>query len=396
MSTGAITPWELPVPGEGTILLTGATGFVGQELLARILQQSERHVHALVRAGDRAEAQRRIDDVISQLADPDRLEGRVTAVPAELTAPGLGLDESTQAELTARVTTVIHCAASVSFSMPLAESRQINVEGTKRILELARRCQAAGDGLERMVYVSTAYVAGRHRGSFSGQDLQRGQRFRNPYEQSKHEAEVLVHDAGEEMPVQIFRPSIVVGDRRTGWTTSFNVLYQPMRAFSRGLYSVLPGRLDAPVDVISVDYVADAIWALSREPFSSPETHLLVSGSDATTVRELATLTSNYFDRPAPRIVSPLVFRLLAAPLLLRRRGNAARAMLEHSSVYFPYFEVETRFDDTVTRAALKPHGIAPSSLNEYLPHLLDFAVQARWGKSMPRRPLPAGDASPV
>lgn len=382
--------------GEGTILLTGSTGFVGQELLARILDQSDRHVHALVRAGDRAEAQRRIDDVVGQLADPDRLEGRVTAVPADLTAPGLGLDEETQAELAALVTTVIHCAASVSFSMPLDQSRLINVDGTKRILELARRCHAAGARLDRMVYVSTAYVAGRHRGSFSAEDLQRGQRFRNAYEQSKHEAELLVHAAGEELPVQIFRPSIVVGDRQTGWTTSFNVLYQPMRAFSRGLYSVLPGRLDAPVDVVSVDYVADAIWALCREPFESPETHLLVSGNDAISVRELATLTSQYFDRPAPRIISPRLFRFLAVPVLLRRRNNATRAVLEHSAVYFPYFSVETRFDDAVTRAALEPHGIAPSALREYLPALLDFAVQTRWGKRMPRRPLPAGNASPA
>jgi long-chain acyl-CoA synthetase len=252
------------------------------------------------------------------------------------------------------------------------------------MLDLARRCAAAGDGLERFAYVSTAYVAGRHRGVFGPADLDRAQRFRNPYERSKYEAEALVRDAGTELGVQVFRPSIVVGDRQTGWTSSFNVLYQPLRAFSRGMYSVLPGRLDAPVDVVPVDYVADAIWTLTRQPFRSAETHLLVSGDQAATVGELAELASGYFGKPAPRVVDPVFFRLAVAPRLRRRGGALTRAVLDHSAVYFPYFRVETWFDDSATRAALRPHGIGPTPLRGYFGRLADFAVCSRWGK----RPL--------
>jgi long-chain acyl-CoA synthetase len=309
----------------------------------------------------------------------------VVGVPSDLTAPGLGLEGRWANRLAAEVTTIVHCAASVSFSMPLPESRLINVEGTRRILALARRCGR----LERLAYVSTAYVGGRHRGAFGADDLDRGQRFRNPYEQSKQEAEVLVRAAGDELPVQVFRPSIVVGDRRTGWTSSFNVLYQPLRAFSRGMYAVLPGRMKAPVDVVPVDYVADGICALMEDPappLGRPETHNLTSGAEAATVGELTDLASSYFEREPPRIVDPVLWKYVMEPMLRSRAPAATRAVLEHSGVFFPYFSVETWFEDAPTRARLRRHGITASSLPTYLPKLLDFAVATRWGKKLPSR----------
>src|SRR5205823_6206999 len=106
---------------------------------------------------------------------------------------------------------IIHSAASVSFSLPLDESRAINVEGTRSILDLAELAQRRG-GLRRLSYVSTAYVAGDRRGVFGEDDLDLGQGFRNPYEQSKFEAEKLVRSRMDWVPTQVFRPSIVVGE----------------------------------------------------------------------------------------------------------------------------------------------------------------------------------------
>jgi long-chain acyl-CoA synthetase len=124
--------------------------------------------------------------------------------------------------------------------------------------------------------ISTAYVAGEHTGQFNEDDLDVGQRFRNAYEQSKFEAESLVASRRARLPITVLRPSIVVGESDSGWTTSFNVVYWPLRAFSRGAYLALPARREAPVDVVPVDYVADAIFALSQAacaegvPITSP------------------------------------------------------------------------------------------------------------------------------
>jgi thioester reductase-like protein len=365
---------------QGPVLLTGATGFVGMELLARYLERGRRRVVALVRADDDAGARDRISRVLDNLfgADADRYAGRVSAVAGELTAPQLGLAPARFDALADEVTAIVHSAASVSFSLPLAEAREINVEGTRRMLEFAECAAERGRGLERFGHVSTAYVAGTHDGRFSECDLDVGQQFRNSYEQSKFEAEQLVR-AHEELPTTVLRPSIVVGDRRSGWTAAFNVMYWPLRAFARGLFTAVPGIPSAPVDVVSVDYVADGIYALCDGGGSGDcvgETYHLTAGSHASTIQEIANAASRYFKRPSPRVLSPGEWAASAFA-----GGEMQRSALEGSSVYFPYFSVGTVFDDTATRARLEPLGLQASPLGEYLERLLDFATRSRWGK---------------
>ena len=151
--------------------------------------------------------------------------------------PGLGLTPERRDELAREVTTVIHSAASVSFTLGLDESREINVEGTRNMLDFAESCAE----LDRFTYVSTAYVAGTHPGVFGEDQLAEGQEFRNAYEQSKFEAERLVQSHRRSLPIQVLRPSIVVGEQRSGWTSSFNVLYGPLKAFARGSIPAVPG-----------------------------------------------------------------------------------------------------------------------------------------------------------
>jgi len=363
------------VTQKGTVLLTGATGFVGMELLARYLERGDREIVALVRAPTDDAARARMDAVLANLFGARRARGyagRVRAVAAELTATRMGLSERRYAELAGKVSAIVHSAASVSFSQPLDQARAINREGTRRLLEFAGHARRDG-GLERYAHVSTAYVAGTHRGRFCERDLDVGQQFRNTYEQSKFEAEQLVRNQAE-VPFTILRPSIVVGDRSSGWTAAFNVLYWPLRAFSRGLFTEVPADTAAPVDVVSVDYVADAAHELCESPGGIGETYHLTAGANASTIGEIAHAASRYFKLPVPRVLSPHEFAA-------SEDGAAARAALEGSSVYFPYFSVGTVFDDAATRARLEPWGIRSSPLGDYLERLLDFATRSRWGK---------------
>lgn len=367
------------------ILLTGATGFVGMEVLARYLERGERDVVALVRAPDDAAAQERIDTLLGNLFGPDMppsYRHRVRAVAGELTARRLGLAPDRYASLTEQVSTVVHSAAAVSFALPLDEARAINLEGTRRMLEFASACASTGR-LERYAHVSTAYVAGTHTGRFAECDLELGQEFRNSYEQSKFEAEQLVR-SWPGIPFTILRPSIVVGDRRSGWTAAFNVLYWPLRAFARGLFTAVPAVPTAPVDVVSVDYVADAIHELCESPGGIGATYHLTAGAHASTINEIAQLASRYFKRPVPSVLTPVEFAALPA-----QGGEAQRSAIEAGSIYFPYFSIGTVFDDTVTRARLEPAGIRCSPLRDYLERLLDFATRSRWGK----RPIARGEA---
>jgi thioester reductase-like protein len=365
----------------GPILITGATGFVGMELVARYLERTDRTVVALVRAADGAEAQARLLAAVERvLPGAGRYADRLVAVAGDVTLPRLGLDRRSWRALASRVDEIVHAAASVSFTLGLAESRAINVEGTRRMLNLALGCQHLG-GLSRFSYVSTSYVAGTHRGTFGEDDLDRGQRFRNAYEQSKHEAETLVRRHRERLPIQVFRPSIVVGEEDTGWTPAFNVIYWPMRAFSRGAYTALPARRRSPVDVVSISYVADASFALSGLEEGAGETYALAAGPQASTVGELLALSAGAFERRAPRTISPALYRHTLHRVLLRRSDARRRKTLEASEVFFPYFAMRQRFDTSRAAARLEPLGIRPAPLSSYFDRLVAFALEAEWGK---------------
>ncbi len=335
----------------GAVLLTGATGFVGREILSRFLERDNRHVYALVRADDD-------DHAAGRLPAHERL----TAVAGDIERPGLGLADGARDRVRDEVTNVVHCAASVSFDLPLEESRTVNVEGTRNVLELARSCPR----LERFSYVSTAYVAGEPGGIFREDDLHVGQRFRNPYELSKFEAEVALRREGAGLPLQILRPSIVVGDSTTGRTTSFNVLYGPLKALARGRIPAIPARRDSPVDIVPVDYVADRVHELAT---GGPNgTFHLVAGRNATTVGRLLEMSSRQLGRSKPAVLPPGIYRRLVHRLL-RRRYRGLRRM----EVYFPYFAMRVRFDD-------RRLGPGPK-VETYFHRLVRYAQRADWGR---------------
>jgi nucleoside-diphosphate-sugar epimerase len=329
------------------VLLTGATGFLGMEVLARLLERTDREVLCLVRAADDAAAEERLDDVLAKLyRDASRQRERVRALAGDLTSGIATPDEE--------IDVVCHCAASITFDLPLDEAREINVDGTRAMLELA-----AAVGARRFVHVSTAYVAGTHSGRFTEDML--GTDFRNTYEQTKCEAERIVGEAPG-MEVAIARPSIVMGESDTGWTPAFNVLYWPLRAFARGLFAQVPAKPDGRVDVVPVDYVADGIFKLIES--DAVGTFNLVSGSEASTCEELADLACAHFERPRPPFVE--------------MGESAGAAADEHGAVYLPYFDMEVVFDDTRTREQL---GIQAPRLRTYFDTLMDYADAARWGK---------------
>jgi thioester reductase-like protein len=357
------------------VFLTGATGFLGMEVLARLLEEGDREVIALVRAADDAGAEERLEGVLRTLwRDPAPYRDRVRAVRGDVTQPGLGLGTGgRRAEVAERTQAVLHCAASISFDLPLREARAINVDGTARVLDFAVEAQGRG-GLERFLHVSTAYVAGRYEGTFRERMLDTGQSFRNTYEETKWDAEQIVALARELGPA-IARPSIVMGESDSGWTPAFNVLYWPIRAFSRGLFGSVPALPDARVDVVPVDYVADGLVELLGRREAG--VFNLVSGRDAPTVGDLVAITADWFGRPRPPLVEPVPSEAMAD---------------EQGGVFLPYFDMQLVFDDTRARSVLGPAGIESPPLREYFGRLMEYAQRARWGKVRLSREEARGD----
>jgi hypothetical protein len=139
---------------------------------------------------------------------------------------------------------------------------------------------------------------------------------------------------------------------------------------------------ESPLDIVSIDYVADAIYELCECPLdSSHKTFLLTASEDASSFSEIVSLASRYFRKPEPQAVSPAEFATGA--------GSLSDSAMEAIRVYFPYFAIATRFDNSRTRARLAQAGIHCTPLREYLHRLLDFATMSRWGK----RPIARAEA---
>ncbi len=370
-----------------TFLLTGATGFLGMELVVRAVaaDRADADIVCVIRADDDAHAARRLRDTLITLYGDDipaAAARRLTAVAGHLERPGLGLSPVAAALVDERVTRIVHSAASISFDLPLDAARAVNVDGTAHVLEIARRLHDRGR-LERHLHVSTAYVAGRHDGVVAEDDRTHGAP-RNTYEQTKREAEALVARAtADGLPTAVVRPSIIVGDSRTGWTPAFNVLYWPLQALSRGLLSSVPADQDGLVDVVPVDYVADAIAHLAGTETPVDGTYHLTAGTAAPRVEGLLDLACATLACPRPSVAPPV------------RPGHADGAGDHDAGVYLPYFDVRSQFDDTRARAVLAPAAVTCPALTDYFDVLMRYAHAARWGKGgVPRTAASAPDAA--
>ncbi len=353
----------------GATLLTGATGFLGMDALARLIERcedegrGEAQLAVLVRAADDEGARARLEGALARLYErPPAAAARVRAVRGDLLQPRLGLSARDRDWLVGSVERIVHCAASISFELPLAQAREINVGGVQRVLELAREVSARGS-LRRLVHVSTAYVSGRHTGEFGERDLDLGQEFRNTYERSKHEAERLLAQV-DDLPLAVARPSIVVGHSVSGWTSAFNVLYWPMRAFERGLLAEVPAREESLVDFVPVDYVTDGIVALLDDEDARGAFNL-VAGAHALSAGELVRLHATVSGRPPVRF----------APTD-RSSGLPAGA-----EAFVPYFDVRCRFRDERARQLLARAGVARADPQDYLARLIAYARLTAWGK---------------
>jgi thioester reductase-like protein len=360
--------------GEELILVTGATGFLGVQLVRELL---DRHPHAtlalLIR--DRADqsGQQRAD-----LFVPPTLRSRVQVYSGDVGEPNCGLDTTTYQRLAAETTRVIHSAATVRFDHSLDEARRINVEGTRRVLDFA----AGARGLRSFAYVGTAYVAGERADLVRESELVVGQGYRNTYEQTKAEAEVLVRSRLGSLPGMILRPSIIVGDSRTGVTSSFKMMYWPLKIYARRLWRTVPGFPDAVLDIVPVDYVATAVARLVFNEAAQGNTfHLCAGPRGSATIQEIARRASEYFDVPEPRYVDPKFFFAAVRPLLWISLWGRKRRVLRDGRAYRDYFTMRMQFDTSNTERLLEPAGVCPPPVLNYLDRLFHYCVSSDWGR---------------
>jgi thioester reductase-like protein len=340
-------------------LITGFPGFIGRRLVAALLAGDENaKVFAVVepRMLDAARG-------VAESIDAERIE----LLAGDITDRKLGLEPADYDRLTAETRRVFHLAAIYDLAVPLEVAQRVNVDGTGNVLDFCR----AAEGLERLAYVSTAYVAGRRTGVVYEHELVMGQEFKNHYESTKFQAEVWVRELLGEVPTTILRPAIVVGDSQTGDTEKFDGPYYILRALSKAqsLGRAMPqfGRAEAKFNVVPVDYVVAAMVAAAGDPATLGQTLHLVD-PDPLTAHELVDLLSQlYAGGPTRGRVPPgLVERSL--------RFERIREMFEGiPAESIAYLNHPVVYDARRTVDLLAPHGLVPPRFSEYAQAMVDF-----------------------
>lgn len=184
------------------LLITGASGFLGRSLTRALLAESDDTLHLLVRS-DHSQA------VLKRDLEGD--SNRVNFVRGDITRPNCGLSSEHLALLRKRVDEVWHLAASTTFDdNKRAEIEATNIGGTQQAIGLAK----CFNRLDRFYYMSTAYVCGKQNGVIAEDQIDDRAGFKNVYERTKWECEKIVRASG--LPFTIIRPSILIGDSRTG------------------------------------------------------------------------------------------------------------------------------------------------------------------------------------
>ena len=190
-----------------------------------------------------------------------------------------------------------------------------------------------------------------------------------------------------ELPITIFRPSIIVGDSETGRTTGFNGLYFPLRLICQGAIKVLPGSRYTPMDVVPLDFVSDAIDHIFLKTNGSigQTYHLTAGQGKASTTGEIADLAVDYFNQAG---VKPHLQRMGFVPLELyhtakRFSTQGERRVLQAMMAYEPYLCIERWFDNTNTCAALRGTSVEAPPFKAYYQAILRYCIAANWGRRM-------------
>lgn len=267
---------------------------------------------------------------------------RVRVLEGDCAAMDLGLSGAEIVELASEVDFIHHCAAMTYLGVEQDAARYLNVEGTREVLELAQEAEH----LERLVHWSTALVSGARRGYVLEDELDAGAGFRNAIEKTRYEAEALVQRAAGTVPTTILRPSIVVGDSVTGEIDRLEgpyLLVLLMLNAPMDLRMPLPGRGDIPLNLVPIDFVVDAGYAIAKDRRSLGKTFHLVDPAPVT-ARRVFELIARAAGRPVPRGFVPtnLATALLRTPGL-ERFAHVPRAFLEQLATEVVYDDRNAR-----------------------------------------------------
>ena len=355
------------------IFLTGSTGYIGAHVAANLLEKYDAGLNLLIRGQDAHDAEVRLWQAMQLHMDfrrfYDFLQTRIRIFRGDLTTPLFGLAQDDYDRLIHTTDSVIHCAASLNRKSEKS-CLNTNLRGTLEVIQLARRSHYY-HGVRRFSFVSTVAVAGKRQDEVVTEDrsIDWNRSDYDPYARTKKFCEHIVRELLPETPLTIFRPSIVLGDSRYAATTQFEMVKSFV--FLADL-PALPFRPADKIDIVNVDFVADAIATLhQKEP--KYDTYHLSSGTGSQTFREVTDALALAQQKRKP-VFLPFTAKPFSATVnMLSNRKGAMGYGASLMKVFMPYLVWNTVFDNS---RAVSELGRRPVPFSQYSYPLLKFSKE--------------------
>jgi len=375
---------DMPAVDRRHLLITGATGLLGSYLVRDLLLDGQ-PLAVMVRRSRRESPEARVERIVQdwEIELGKRLP-RPRVITADLTQPRCGLSEQDLGWIGRHCSTLLHNAASLSFrgGDRAAEPWLSNVTGAAHVLDVARLTD-----IEHFHHVSTAYVCGLRDGTVTEDELDVGQEFGNDYERSKVEAETMIREARGLTSVTVYRPSIIVGDSHTGFTSTYHGLFAALRLGHTLLTKVVVGATSCPAllrlldiepsnhkNFVPVDWVSAVIAHCVQRTEARGRTFHLTHPEPLSSIA-VGTLVQEAVER----------YSKAASPddPDLRDEQWFADNLAVQLDVYRSYFRNDPTFDRTNTEA-LTRHLPCPTLDHPRLMRMAKFAIEEDFGR-LPR-----------
>ena len=344
-----------------SIFVTGFPGFIAGRLVER-LASDETQFFLLIQPQFVDTAMESVETIAK--ARNVSLEN-FALVEGDITKPNLGIAETDLNSIQTETTDIFHLAAIYDLEVAKDVAYAVNLEGTKHVNDFARSVKE----LRRYNYVSTCYVAGKRKGRILETELEHDAGFRNYYEETKYLAEIEVGQLKKQLPVTIFRPSVVVGDSKTGETAKYDGIYYLMHYLRRApnlLRLINVGNTKVRLNLVPVDFVVESMAALAFDENTQGETLALADPAPLTTAELFDVIAAKLSGKPS--VVTPpprLVEVSLSTPISPPITGLPLFGV--------PYFFIDQTYDTREVGYHLIRHGIACPKFSSYVGNLLDF-----------------------
>jgi nucleoside-diphosphate-sugar epimerase len=315
----------------------------------------------------------------------------------DLTEENLGLDAADLRWIARDCDAALHNAASLTFQAagPDDEPWRSNLQGTRHVLDVCRRT-----GIRKLHHVSTAYVCGLRTGRILEADLDCGQTHGNDYEVSKFRAELLVRAAGFLDRPTIYRPSIILGDSQTGYTSTFYGFYAPLKLMSTMLSKAAGVASTREELVAHIGFASHQLTSILNLAGCERKNYVPVDWVSAVMTHIITRPQHHgqtYHLAPPEPVQVQLTRRAIEqafekyTELAERKTHSAAewsefeRYFVEGMKVYQAYWRDDPVFDTTNTRAAAGHLPCPPLDADLFM-RVCRFAIESKFGKKPARR----------